>query len=604
MEFVTENDVIDLLKRNFPDLEKIPVSKSFTQSGILSSLDLVNLVFELENEFNVEFDLENIDLTEFDSPLKIAETINKLKGSDNNTIRKLIDSICSEKKDEIALIFDDYKITYGELYKNIKTLSFGFIKDGVNKGTHVAIILENCMEYIMSYFSLFYIGAIPIPINTRWNTNEAIRVIKDSDSCYFISKEHQGKLKFKDIYNALVEDNIKINKVYYCQENLDEEIKEIKKFSDIYSDKEEKLNNITGEDIAMISYTSGTTGVPKGVVLKNNSVTNISLYTAKVWTDCEDSPFSIAPLYSAQGFLSMLIDFSVGSKFKMISSFNTNDILQEISKGENTIFHTQPTMWTMLLNSRAINFARFTGLRKIVVSGSLCSPELAKRIEKRLGLRLLNAYGLIEGTSVATMTRYDDSEEIRYNTVGRPIPGVSIRIVDKNHKPVEHGQIGELAIKGYVMDGYYKNPEKTKEVIDDEGWLYTGDLARYYDDENISIVGRCKDMVIRGGFNVYPSDIEEVILQIPEVQTTAVVGKEHEVLGEELIAFVVLRPGENIRENDIRKYVFKNLANYKQPDKFYLISDMPTILAGKIDKKVLKKWAVSGIPDNKKMLFA
>ena len=154
------------------------------------------------------------------------------------------------------------------------------------------------------------------------------------------------------------------------------------------------------------------------------------------------------------------------------------------------------------------------------------------------------------------------------------------------------------------MAGYYNNEEKTAEITDDEGWLYTGDLARYYDKENISIVGRCKDMVIRGGYNVYPSDIEEVILQIPQVQTAAVVGRPHDVLGEELIAFVVVRAGETLGTNDINRYVFQHLANYKLPDHIYLISDMPAILAGKIDKKVLSEWAVNGIPEDKQILFA
>lgn len=154
------------------------------------------------------------------------------------------------------------------------------------------------------------------------------------------------------------------------------------------------------------------------------------------------------------------------------------------------------------------------------------------------------------------------------------------------------------------MAGYYKNEEKTNEIMDKDGWLYTGDLAKYYDKENISIVGRCKDMVIRGGYNVYPSDIEEIILRIPEVHTAAVVGRPHDVLGEELVAFVVLRAGEEIKKSDINRYIFQNLANYKLPDQIYLISDMPAILAGKIDKKVLRDWAVNGIPQDKQMMFS
>lgn len=216
---------------------------------------------------------------------------------------------------------------------------------------------------------------------------------------------------------------------------------------------------------------------------------------------------------------------------------------------------------------------------------------------------LMNAYGLIEGTSVVTMTRLDDPEDVRVNTVGRVIEGVEIKIVDEDRKEVPHGEVGELAVRGYNMAGYYNNPEKTSEVIDSDGWLYTGDLARFYDKENISIVGRCKDMIIRGGFNVYPSDIEEYLLQMSDIQNAAVVGRKHEVLGEEICAFIVRKAGSNLVDRDVFKFLFDKVSNYKMPDKIYFVSELPIILAGKIDKKILSGWAENGIPDEKTILF-
>ncbi len=447
IKLVTENDIIKLIKGMFPDIEEVPATISFTQSGLLTSFDLVNLIFELESEFGLEFDLEELDLKLFDSPIMIADTINNMNGINKMTLRKLFDDICSRDMSKDALTFDDTTYTYKEISDKVKGLAAGFIEKGINKGTHTVIILDNCIEYILSYFALFYIGAVPIPINTRWNPSEAVTVIKDSEAEYFIARERSGKLKFSDIKEKLSADGYSIKKVIYCDAN-DEGISE---FDSLCSTELQELpDNIAPEDVAMISYTSGTTGTPKGVMLRHVDIAKISLYTQQVWTDSDDESFSIAPLYSAQGFLSLLINFSIGSRFKMISSFNTNDILKEISKKNETIFHTQTTMWTMLLNSRIINFADFSGLKKIVVSGSLCSPELARRIEERIHCHLLNAYGLIEGTSVVTMTRYDDPEDVRLNTVGRPIPGVEIKIVDEERNPVAHGEIGELAIRGYV----------------------------------------------------------------------------------------------------------------------------------------------------------
>lgn len=601
MNIVTENDVIEVIKNVCENIEEVPVSISFSQSGLLDSMQLVNLIFELESTFDISFDIDNLKLETVDSPIKIADTINNMKGFANISLREMIDNICLDNKDKNSIVFDDEILTYEELHTKIKSVAVGFQKNGIKKGTHVVIQMNNCLEYILSYFALFYIGAIPVPINTRWNIDEIYKVIKDSDSQYIICDDKESK-KVKEIVAKLKEINYCINNIFFVG-NVESYDKGIN-FDDIYLDIEEiSLEKLEGSDVAMISYTSGTTGKPKGVLLKHNDIVKISMYTTRIWATDKDKSFSIAPLYSAQGFLSLIINFAIENQFKMISSFNPNDILKEISRKQESIIHTQPTMWTLLLNSKVIEFANFDNLSELVVSGSLCSPELAKRIEEKLHCELLNAYGLIEGTSVVTMTRKGDSQEIRYNTVGRPIPGVDIKIVDKDRNLLKHGEIGELAVRGYNMLGYYKNEKKTKEIIDEDGWLYTGDLAKYYDDENIAIVGRCKDMVIRGGFNVYPSDIEEVILQIPKVQMTAVVGKTHEVLGEELVAFIVPKAGETLKKSDVTRYLFSHIANYKQPDKIYFISDMPIILAGKIDKKILSDWAENGIPEDKKMLF-
>lgn len=601
IKVITEKDVIELIREKYPHIDAVPATVSFTQNGLFNSMDLVNMIFDIESAFDVSFDLEDLDLKLFDSPIMIADTVNNAKGLDKMTLRTLFDDICARDPGRSALTFDDKTYSYEELRRRVLGLAAGLSAKGIGQNSHVVILLDNCIEYIISYFALFYLGAIPVPINTRWKVSEAVNVICDSHASYFITSERAGTLKFSDLEQALADVGHTVKEVIFCDKDDNGS-----SLFDALTDKEAlgEYAPIEPGDVAMISYTSGTTGRPKGVMLRHNDIVKISLYTQAIWTDPEDESFSIAPLYSAQGFLSLLINFSMGSRFKMISSFNTNDILKEISKTTETIFHTQPTMWTMLLNSRIINFSDFSGLREIIVSGSLCSPELARRIEERIGCRLLNAYGLIEGTSVVTMTRAEDAEDIRLNTVGRPIPGIEIKVVDEERNPCPHGDIGELAVRGYVMVGYYENEEKTAEVIDEEGWLYTGDLARYYDEENISIVGRCKDMVIRGGYNVYPSDIEEVILQIPQVQTAAVVGRPHEVLGEELVAFVVACPGESLTKNDISRYIFANLANYKLPDQIFLISDMPTILAGKIDKKILSDWAEHGIPEDKQMLFA
>jgi len=203
------------------------------------------------------------------------------------------------------------------------------------------------------------------------------------------------------------------------------------------------------------------------------------------------------------------------------------------------------------------------------------------------------------------MTRIGDSEDVRLNTVGRPVPGVEMKIVDEDRREIPRGSdvTGELALRGHLMCGYWNNPEKTAEVIDEQGWLYTGDLARWFDQENVTIVGRCKDMVIRGGFNVYPSDIEEQLLKLPGVQTAAVVGAPHPILGEKLVAFVVPLPGEQLTGGDIARAMRPLIADYKQPDEYHIVAQLPILLAGKIDKKELAGWVRDGVPRDQQVTF-
>lgn len=600
MKIYTEKDVIDIVY-SVVDNKKILISKSLysylniTEAQIIEIVNLINQQHNLSLEFN---NYTTITINDIVEKMNEEISINKI------VIRDFFLRICNENLDNYAVVFDSKKYTYNNLLKSVKKLTMGLNKLGVIKGSRVAVILSNRIEYIFIYFALFYIGAYPVPINTRWGKEEVFNILYDSSIELIIVEDKVGSIKYGEIIREHIKQNKKVKYVVYFDNNLYEN-KGIQ--YDLLSETknhEMDLEEIYPDDVAMLSYTSGTTGVPKGVMLKQNDIVKISAYTTQLWRDEEEEyPLSIAPLYSAQGFLSLFINFAIGKTFKMMSSFNPNDILKEISKCENTVIHTQPTMWSLLLNCRIINFTKFTCIKKLVVSGSLCSPELAKRIEEKINCVLLNAYGLIESTSVVTMTRLDDPYEVRMNTVGRVIPGVQIKIVDEEHNEVPFGEVGELVVKGYNMKGYYNKPERTEDVLSKDGWLYTGDLAKYYDEENISIVGRCKDMIIRGGFNVYPSDIEEYILQIPGVQNVAVVGKSHEILGEEIVAFVLIKAGETLTKNDVFKFLFRKIANYKIPDKIYFVSEIPTILAGKIDKKELENWAIEGIPTDKQILF-
>jgi fatty-acyl-CoA synthase len=450
------------------------------------------------------------------------------------------------------------------------------------------------------------IGAWAVPMSTRWEEEELANVLVDCDVNAIIYQDRIGIFDYTAILQR-VKNRFVFCKNYICRGNSGDA--NVLRLNDLIYNETSALPSgipdaIAPDDVALLAYTSGTTGSPKGVMIPHETLVLTSAYTGELWGLGEGVAFSVAPLYAAQGFLAVLIDLVAGLTMKWNKNFNPNEILSEIAKGGITMFHTQPTMWTLLLSQPGIDFIDFSHLHLVVVSGSLCSYELAKKIEEKIGCMVLNAYGLIEATGVVTTTRLDDNPEIRLKTVGSAIPGVEYKIVDSDRNTVKPGEIGELAVRGYIMKGYYNNEAKTREVIDENGWLYTGDLAVAYGEQgNIQIAGRCKDMIIRGGFNVYPIDIEECILKNEMVQDAAVVGKPDELLGESISAFVIPAAGCEFTPGDIKRFCRGKIANYKIPDDVHIVSQLPILLSGKVQKNVLKEWVISGIPQEYTLLL-
>lgn len=602
MNSVREEELITLLRELFSELGEIPLTLPMTATGVLDDDRRVVLKAAVAERWGVPC-ARLPESGEHDSPIGWVHAINLALGAENSTIREMFLNICGRHLSEVALRFDDRAISYEELRRDVLSLAGGLQIRGVARGDRVALLMENCLEYIHCYFALFVLGALPVPLNSRWQEREMRNVLEDCGATAVVLQERGAGKSYLEITRHLIAEGLPLNTVVVLADNV---ASPFIRFHDlIEAGMEPQLEPVFGDDIAMISYTSGTTGSPKGVMTRNSDIVMIASTTCYTFGPPELRALSIAPLYSAQGFLSLFENFARESGFHMMSSFNPNDILKQVSTGQEQCIHTQPTMWSLLLHARAMGFARFDALERLVVSGSVCSPELARQIEGRLGCELLNAYGLVESGSIATMTRVGDPDDVRFNTVGRPIPGVEIKIVDTERRDLPRGSevTGELAVRGYVMEGYYGNPEKTAEVIDPDGWLYTGDLARWYDDENVTIVGRCKDMVIRGGFNVYPSDIEEQLLQLPGVQTAGVVGAPHPILGEKLVAFVVPLPGYDLNPGALAHAMAHQIADYKQPDEYQIVAQVPILLAGKVNKRQLSEWAISGVPADQQVLF-
>jgi fatty-acyl-CoA synthase len=531
------------------------------------------------------------------------------------TINEAFNKVTEEKSDSLALVFEDVELTYDELKKEAYNVAIKLKELGIKKGDRVAILLSNCYEYLYLYFGAFLIGAWPVPITSRVKEKELKNILMDSKAELIFLQDSIDNRHYEKIVFGFKDELPFLDKFIIRRTTDLDKYFDMPSFSDFFemiNNIEEKIErfehpDIQEDDTALLAYTSGTTGNPKGVMITHRGLVYTSYHTGRIWGYDQignDLVLSIAPLYTAQGFLPVLLDLISGVTMNFLETFTPNKILKEISKGRAKIFHTQPTMWNLLMFSPLRKFVSFDNLEKTIVSGSLCSSNLAKRIYETTDTTLLNGYGLIEATGVVTVTRPDDPLDVQLNTVGRPIPGVNLKIVDQNHNEVEKGEVGELAVRGYLMNGYYGNEEKTKSVIDEEGWLYTGDLACYYKDgENIQIVGRNKDMIIRGGFNVYPIDIEEEISNCNKVQDVAVVGKEHEILGEVIVAFIVPDPSMKITKGEIMEHCKEYLSDYKMPDEIYFVKQLPTLLSGKIRKNILKEWLNTEIPQEELFNF-
>jgi fatty-acyl-CoA synthase len=522
------------------------------------------------------------------------------------TLDCVLSTICERFGEKTAIILNDRRVSYRDVAVNSRLIAAHLHRLGVRRGDKVAFILSNSVEYLYLYFACFTIGAWAVPISTRWEEEEISNVLHDSDAKMVVYEKCIGIIDYGRILRS-IRSKIPTCEHYVCFGGQDGASVDFSTFlePDRATDASMISCSPTPDDVALLAYTSGTTGKPKGVMIPHRSLVLTSVYTGELWdVHPGDVAFSVAPLYAAQGFLAVLIDLVSGVTMKWNSNFNPNDILRELGAGGITFFHTQPTMWSILLAQPAFDFIDFKGLKKVIVSGSLCSAELARRIEERVGCRVLNAYGLIEATGVVTVTRPGDDVETRLTTVGSPIPGVEYRIVDAQRHEVPRGETGELAVRGYIMKGYYKNEEKTAEVVDADGWLYTGDLAcEYGRGMAVRIVGRCKDMIIRGGFNVYPIDIEECIMRMDGVDDASVVGKPDELLGESISAFVIPKAGFEMTPGEVKRFCRGKIANYKIPDDVHIVSQLPILLSGKVQKTVLREWAVSGVPADQQLLF-
>ncbi|MBP1928127.1 fatty-acyl-CoA synthase [Methanolinea mesophila] len=518
--------------------------------------------------------------------------------------------------DAVVSVHQGIRWTYKEFLDQVNGLARGLMALGVEKGDRVGIWAMNYAEWVVVQFATAKIGAIMVNINPAYRTYELEYVLKQAEiqtlivqgrfktsdyvgmfyeACPEAYEARPGKInleKLPFLRNVIFMGDIPYNGMFTWDEIM-------KKGWEITTDelvaREESLDF---DDPINIQYTSGTTGFPKGVVLSHHGVMNNGYIIGEGMGFSEKDRLCIpVPFYHCFGMvLSNLACVTHGSTMVLPSPvFNAEDVLRTVQNERCTALHGVPTMFIAELNHPDFPLYSMATLRTGIMAGSPCPVEVMKEVNRKMNMsEIVIVYGQTETSPGVTMTTTKDPLERRVSTVGRVFPHTELKIVDPaTKKIVPRGEIGEICARGYpVMKCYYNNPSATHATIDSNRWNHTGDLGTMDEEGFVKIVGRLKDMVIRGGENIYPREIEEFLHHHPKISDVYVVGVPDEKYGEELMAWVMVEPGQSLTEEEIKEYCRGKIAHYKIPRYVKFTTEFPMSVTGKIQKYKMRETSI------------
>ena len=514
-------------------------------------------------------------------------------------------------KEYIVYSDRDLRFTWKQFNERVDDMARGLIAIGVTKGTHVGLWAQNVPDWLTFLYACAKIGAVCITVNTNYKQNELEYLCKDSDMHTLCLTDGTWDSNYVDMtYTMLPElrecqrghleskrfPRLK-NVVYIGQE----------KYRGMYNtaeilllgentDDDEFLrlrNSVTCHDVVNMQYTSGTTGFPKGVMLTHYNIANDGFLTGEHMKFTQDDKLCVCvPLFHCFGVvLATMNCLTHGCTEVVVERFDPLVTLASVHRERCTALYGVPTMFIAELNHPMFDMFDLTCLRTGIMAGSLCPIELMRKVEEKMHLRVTSVYGLTESSPGMSQTRIDDPDEVRYTTVGRDYEFVDVKVLDpETNKEVPAGTQGEMCCKGFnIMKGYYKNPKATAEVIDENGYLHSGDLGIMDENGNYRITGRIKDMIIRGGENIYPREIEEFLYHLPGVRDVQVAGVPSKKYGEEVGAFIILDEGAKLTEEEVRDWCRGKIARYKIPKYVFFVKEYPLTGSGKIQKFKLRE---------------
>jgi long-chain acyl-CoA synthetase len=481
----------------------------------------------------------------------------------------------AEHPDAIACKLDDAAFNYQLLDNASARVSAMLASKGVGPGDRVGIMLPNVPYFPAVYYGVLRAGAVVVPMNVLLKAREVGYYLQDSGA----------KLLFAwhDFMDA-AEKGAKSDPAHPEVEVVPVKPGEIEGVIFDY-EPDDSVADVEADDTAVILYTSGTTGKPKGAELTHDNLRrNVSTAVKLFSLGVDDMIFAGLPLFHSFGqTCTMNAAVCSGAAITLLPRFDPAKALEILERDGCTVFEGVPTMYGALLNHPDREQADVSKLRVCASGGASMPVEVMRGFEEAFGCKILEGYGLSETSPVASFNHPD--RERKPGSIGTPIDGTEMKVVDDDGNEVELGEIGEILIKGHnVMKGYWERPEATAESIKD-GWFATGDMAKIDEDGYFFIVDRKKDLIIRGGYNVYPRDIEEVLYEHPAVCEAAVVGMPHDDLGEEVGAAVALKDGESVDEETLKAFVKEQVAAYKYPRKIWFVDELPKGPTGKILKR-------------------
>ncbi|GAA3813681.1 AMP-binding protein [Sphaerisporangium flaviroseum] len=480
--------------------------------------------------------------------------------------------------------------TYAELNADVDRLALGLLRRGLVTGDRVGIWAPNCAEWVLVQYATAKIGVILVNVNPAYRSHELKYVVDQSGMRLLISAVRH---KTSD-YRATIEE-IGFGDVVYIGEPGWEALLPDEDPAPV----RECMATLAFDDPINIQYTSGTTGFPKGATLSHHNILNNGYFVGElIHYDETDRVCLPVPFYHCFGMVMGNLGATSHGACIVIPApgFDPEATLRAVERERCTSLYGVPTMFIAELGLEGFAGFDLSSLRTGIMAGSPCPVEIMKRVVTEMHMsEVAICYGMTETSPVSTMTRSDDNLARRTETVGRAMPYIEVKIIDPaTGRTSGRGEPGELCTRGYsVMLGYWNEPDKTREAVDGARWMHTGDLAVMDDDGYVNVVGRIKDMVIRGGENVYPREIEEFLYRHPDIADVQVIGVPDERYGEELMAWIVMRPGATpLTAEAVREFCAGKLAHYKIPRYVHLVDGFPMTVTGKIRKVEMRETAI------------